>query len=317
MCTSPLRAFYTGSKTEKGGDLLAISKSFAGLNEIRYEVARKSCREPFEINFDYMYQDSSGYWQLYKFVDVPCGHCDECLLAYKKHWADRCLMEMQDSHDNYFVTLTYSESDGSLHKRDFQLFMKRLRKIVGPGVRFFACGEYGSVYHRPHYHAVLFNCPLNVDGFSSLELRSAWPFGFVRVEPCLSERCAYVAGYTAKKLLDWKVPEGFEDPFILMSRRPGIGERYLRSHKDQIDSVDKIYLPNSKGVQAITPPRYYYKLLEKDGFSVIDQKDSHQVAAYLSELTERGNRNLDHEGVLRARRLIAEERRKKSERNLQ
>ena len=62
----------------------------------------------------------------------------------------------------FFITLTYDDAhlpyNQSLSVRDFQLFMKRLRKEFGSGVRFFHCGEYGEKTGRPHYHAILFNC---------------------------------------------------------------------------------------------------------------------------------------------------------------
>ena len=50
----------------------------------------------------------------------------------------------------------------SLRKRDFQLFMKRLRKKYSDDrIRFYACGEYGSETFRPHYHAILFGLHLD------------------------------------------------------------------------------------------------------------------------------------------------------------
>ena len=56
---------------------------------------------------------------------------------------------------NCFVTLTYDEDhlplDRSVSRREVQLFMKRLRKAISPlRVRFFACGEYGERFGRPH-----------------------------------------------------------------------------------------------------------------------------------------------------------------------
>ena len=59
---------------------------------------------------------------------------------------------------------------GVLYYRDFQLFLKRIRKklfkIYGKYQKFdfFVSGEYGTIYQRPHFHAIF--------GFSSSQLKS-------------------------------------------------------------------------------------------------------------------------------------------------
>ena len=65
-------------------------------------------------------------------------------------------------HDDVssFVTCTYSDEsmplNGSLVKRDGQLFMKRLRKrFPDAGIMYLGCGEYGSENQRPHFHYIL------------------------------------------------------------------------------------------------------------------------------------------------------------------
>ena len=61
---------------------------------------------------------------------------------------------------NAYITLTYNDdhlpANGSLQPRDLQLFWKRLRKARTPGIRYYACGEYGDQTARPHYHAIIF-----------------------------------------------------------------------------------------------------------------------------------------------------------------
>ena len=90
---------------------------------------------------------------------VPCGRCIGCRLERSRMWAVRCVHEAQLHSRNCFITLTFDDAhldkSGSLVKRDFVLFMKRLRKRFGR-VRFFHCGEYGSQLSRPHHHACLF-----------------------------------------------------------------------------------------------------------------------------------------------------------------
>ena len=54
----------------------------------------------------------------------------------------------------------------TLRKRDYQLFMKRLRKAFpNDKIRFYAAGEYGPKTLRPHYHAILFGLHLDDLGF--------------------------------------------------------------------------------------------------------------------------------------------------------
>ena len=83
---------------------------------------------------------------------VPCGLCIECRKKHARNWAVRCVHEAQMYEDNCFVTLTYSDEflpvGGSLDRRAFPLFMKRLRKEVG-ALRYFHAGEYGEVNGRP------------------------------------------------------------------------------------------------------------------------------------------------------------------------
>lgn len=89
------------------------------------------------------------------------------------------MLELQYHDSSYFVTLTYDDlhvpksyypdpETGEAHtsftlcKRDFQLWMKRLRKKFSDDkIRFFACGEYGGQTKRPHYHVIVFGLHLN------------------------------------------------------------------------------------------------------------------------------------------------------------
>lgn len=84
-----------------------------------------------------------------------------------------------------------------LYKRDLQLFIKRLRKAYEKTetIRFFACGEYGPVHFRPHYHILLWF--ENFRTAESLEevVRSRWPFGRVDCSMSRGKSASYVAKY--------------------------------------------------------------------------------------------------------------------------
>ena len=148
-------------------------------------------------------------------MSVPCGRCIGCRLEHSRQWAVRCMHEASLYEDNCFITLTYANEylppGGSLRKRDFQLFMKRLRKRFSDGViRFYHCGEYGENTFRPHYHALLFNFDFvdktlwSLRGehkvYRSAVLEDLWPSGQSEIGSVSFESAAYVARYITKKV---------------------------------------------------------------------------------------------------------------------
>ena len=100
------------------------------------------------------------------------------------------------------IALAKRDEPMSLNKREFQLFMKRLRKRFS-NVRYFMCGEYGDLFKRPHYHAILFGLDFPdkqlhkiKDGmryYTSDILHDLWPSGFNVISDVTFDTCAYVA----------------------------------------------------------------------------------------------------------------------------
>nr|QJB18811.1 MAG: replication initiator protein [Microvirus sp.] len=163
------------------------------------------------------------------FMRLPCGGCIGCRLARAREWALRCTLESGLHESSRWCTLTYDDDHlpPTLQKRDLSGFVKRVR-ARGERIRFFACGEYGERTARPHYHAILFGLR------QESSVQSCWSKGFARVDPVTPAAISYVAGYCAKKV-GWKLESGervdfetgevfdWQAPFLLMSRRPGIG----------------------------------------------------------------------------------------------
>lgn len=165
-------------------------------------------------------------------LPVACGSCFFCRVKKRNAWTGRLMMELQSHSKAVFVTLTYENLPNPpyLSKRDLQLFFKRLRKALGKErrIRYYACGEYGSLNYRPHYHAIIF-------GISEAEhdyIRKAWQLGFISIGSVSMRSIAYVSGYVTKKFKDTsdyknsgecKVPE-----FALMSRRPALGSPFIK-----------------------------------------------------------------------------------------
>lgn len=136
-------------------------------------------------------------------------------------WTGRLGLEAAcQVHPSWFVTLTYADdklpASGSLSASDWRAFSK------GIGCRYFGVGEYGSLYGRPHYHALLFGVPA---GTITALVTQRWSHGFASVLPFTRERAQYCAGYVCKK---WTRPDAVElagrrPEFSRMSRRPGVG----------------------------------------------------------------------------------------------
>lgn len=214
-------------------------------------------------------------------LKLPCGQCVGCRLERSRQWAIRCMNEAKMHPKNCVVTLTYDDvhlpADRSLVKRDLQLFMKRLRKAHGSGIRFYACGEYGETTKRPHYHCILFNfdpadkvyyrkSAIDDNLWTSESLRLIWGNGYCVVGEVTFESCAYVARYiidkmTGPKADDWYTTDDgviVEPEFTNMSRRPGIGTAYFKKFGAEVYTHDSQIV---RGLE-VRPPRFYDVLMD-------------------------------------------------------
>lgn len=214
---------------------------------------------------------------------LPCGKCPSCRMAKMKEWSVRCELEARLYDRNCFVTLTYDEEHCPkyLRKDDLKQFIKALRN-KGFDIRYFACGEYGTKTGRPHYHIVLFNfLPDDVKPYakshsggmmmSSRLIDECWKHrGITTIQDFDTGFAAYVAGYVAKKEIQ-ELPDDFKghEPFLLMSRRPGLGYGYLKDNAHGLYRTQNVVLKNGK-VGFL--PRYFKKIMGDDfDFSLISE----------------------------------------------
>lgn len=315
-CFHPIKRFVIGVDRLADRDIVRFAPAFVKqdgvLSEVRFLVKgeKGSDWSPWTSPLPVPERLTAVSGQL-----IRCGHCVGCRMDKARDWADRCLLELQQHNSAYFVTLTYDDAHVpmsayghpvtgeaqpvlTLCKRDFQLFMKRLRKRIAPqGIRYFACGEYGSKTFRPHYHAIIFGLelsdlvPYNKNGrgdvlYQSDFLTSCWarpkpgvrqtcvtpladrfePFGRVLVSPVTYATCAYTARYTTKKLYG-KESQFYErmnitPPFLLMSRHPGIGAGYYESHPNMLD-YSFVSVSTEDGGKKFRPPKYFERYLEE------------------------------------------------------
>lgn len=210
-------------------------------------------------------------------VTRACGGCVGCRLEYSRQWAVRIAHEASLYQSNVFLTLTYRDDDlpenNSLDLRDWQLFMKRLRKRSGAKIRFFHCGEYGETTHRPHYHAILFNYDFSDRKFlkqsetgfaidTSADLDEIWQKGDCYIGSVTFESAAYCARYVMKKLTGQRKSEyGLREPeYATQSRRPGIGKPWLTKWNTDVFPNDFVILDGVK--QRV--PGYYDDLVKSE-----------------------------------------------------
>lgn len=225
-------------------------------------------------------------------IQIPCGQCSGCRLEHSRQWAVRCMHELK-SHPigtgSAMLNLTYDNEHlpyaANLSMEDYQNFMKRLRKITGPNLRFFGCGEYGDKHGRPHYHIIVFNYRPNdltinkrlpdYNYYNSKLMNEVWGNGNVIVGDVSFDSCAYVARYCLKKMTGPKSNKNYaielEDrcvirrkEFVTMSRRPGLSFNYYQKYQSEILTHDKIIMNGHE----MNVPRYYDKLTEQTDFNL-------------------------------------------------
>lgn len=222
-------------------------------------------------------------------IKVPCGRCTGCKLEKSRQWAVRCNHEAQLHPANCFLTLTYDRAnlpvDYSVHPREMQLFMKKLRKFTAPTkIRFYLGAEYGDENLRPHYHVLIFNydfddkifyetTPRGDTLYTSANLSKLWGKGLATVGALTFHSAGYTARYSTKKITGPKASDfylrkhpdhGFicrvRPEFSLMSRRPGIGAAWLAKYKPDVYPSDEVI---SNGRKA-RPPRFYDQQLTEE-----------------------------------------------------
>lgn len=218
-------------------------------------------------------------------TELPCGGCMHCRVAKQQAWTTRIIHEAQCHDNNWFVTLTYNQDKcpKGLYHRDFQLFMKKLRKNTGQKIRYFMCGEYGEQFKRPHYHVIMFgyvipdlkiwrrNSEGQPEAWRSKELEETWGMGQVEIGIVNKATAAYTAGYVNKKITGEKAEEHYVrmDPetgeiykvtpeYGKMSNRPGIGAKWLTKFVEEVYSHDYCIIDGRK----TKPPSYYDRKLK-------------------------------------------------------
>ena len=267
-CFHPFKIFYTGHKTENGKKEGVINFTDDDIEFYPLEQAEKRLGHKIEPVKGFIKIDPKTTRRyLIKYDEIPCGTCVGCRLDKASDWANRLLMEVKtEPINNWFLTITYDEENYpiSLSKRDIQLFLKRMRKKQS--FRYFIAGEYGTKTFRPHYHMILLGYEVgetkqwDKQQLEMLDLEKTWGKGRILGAEANAATIAYTTAYTTKKAynIEKEWPDMLEKPFILMSRKPGLGYKYLETRIDTISEEGKIYVNGARKL-----PRYAKKLIEK------------------------------------------------------
>lgn len=227
-------------------------------------------------------------------IDLPCRKCITCRADEALVWTIRAHHEAQMHKQNSMVTLTFDDEHlpPAISKKHLQDFFKRLRHTAK--FRYIACGEYGGLTRRPHYHVLFFGQDFLGGAHPSISgriespiIKRAWPFGMNDVVPVEFASIAYVCGYATKKLSD-------PDTFKLQSG--GIGHGWLDKYADDIARTGHVVI---NGQTFPVPKRY----LEWEPEFLAHVKDAREEYARKRVITPEGRL---------ARRLIAEKRAKEA-----
>lgn len=153
-----------------------------------------------------------------------------------------------------------------------------------PAIKFYMAGEYGEIYGRPHYHALLFGLDFADKTYHgktkagekiyiSPTLAKLWPHGYSSIGAVTFASAAYIARYVMKKrtgdgdkqeynILDLDTGEIIKKKkeYNQMSRAQGIGKQWLDKYHQDVYTSDAIITDTGTKLR---PPRYYDKLYKR------------------------------------------------------
>lgn len=227
-------------------------------------------------------------------MQVPCGKCPMCLKAHAAGWAFRLAQELKVSSSAYFITLTYDTQRVPinrsgymcLYKRHLQLFFKRLRKSHSSipqhsrtPIKYYAIGEYGGTFNRPHYHILLFNARLD-RLFSGKDIQK------LRLTNFDGKAHVYAKHWTNGKRGSKAKVLGFASVGRVEGASIGYCMKYISepcpSRTNKKSLVTKAFATMSKGlgISYLTPQmiNYHKKGLEKAYFGTLTDGTGRKVA---------------------------------------
>lgn len=289
-------------------------------------------------------------------LKLPCRHCINCQIRRSREWAVRNSLEAQLYNDDecLFFTLTYNNDSisrlavlhnhnfqddiFSLSKVDLQLFIKLLRrKFCKNKIRYYACGEYGGITLRPHYHILIYGLSIDDikyykdsngktyefdlkyktrDGsfyYSEFIEDYIWKKGFVDISSFSDYTSKYVSQYVNKKNTTYNKRKGYiyynmlSPEFNIMSLKPAIANDYIIKNFDSVYKDDVLLFHIRDKTMELKPFQFFDKKFDierPDEFEFVKQnrKDFAKLNKYFDDLEFNLNiseylRNLENERI--------------------
>lgn len=238
-------------------------------------------------------------------MEVPCGKCPDCRKLRAVHWSFRLNEQMKESVNGIFLTLTYNDENlpytdegvETLHHPDCQLFYKKLRRateyyyskglpktndpdkdsvwnaLSETKIKYYHVGEYGGNTQRPHYHAIIFNVPLEIQK----KIQKIWNQGNVKIGTVKAESIRYVANYLMVNKQDKAIrcPE-----YAAMSQ--GLGLTYFEKNESVMRKQVKSTIRYNDS--EVPMPKYYLdKVFNRDERDHLAEKNKNAYQARLDE----------------------------------
>lgn len=264
-----------------------------------------------------LYNNLIGVGNKYKRIyPIACQQCINCRLNYARDRATQIMLEVGEypEEECWFITVTYNDdfipyhstkyydeeieewvttTGQSLDQKNAQKFFWKMRKHFKK-VKKVYCGEYGSQTHRPHGHAILMGCKLDLTRLEKYTVNEwgdpiwrckeleekcwswkdadgkKWSKGNIYVGRVTWETCSYVARYTLKKSLSASTNEEYSMWYKMHGKRPeyiewsnGIGRSYFERNMTTIYDLDQVPIINKKTGLPVKPPKSYDRILEQ------------------------------------------------------
>lgn len=211
---------------------------------------------------------------------VGCGVCGSCRTKRLRSWIHRLGVEEEASVSSFFITLTYDNENiewtektdkqgnnlPTLNKKTVQKFIKLLRYheneqhkqngTIGLPLKYYAVGEYGSKYHRPHYHIIVYNLHYHYHS-----LTKSWDKGNIHIGEVNNKSIAYTLSYVTDKSFKTFEGDPRQKPFSLQST--GIGKSYLTPETIRYHQDNETYFATHH-YQKYPLSDYYKKRIWKD-----------------------------------------------------
>ena len=196
---------------------------------------------------------------------VPCGKCPKCLRKRQNEWVFRLAQEQSVSKSAAFITLTYDDEHlphsfnghPTLKPDHLTKFFKRLRKANNSSktIRYYAVGEYGTKYLRPHYHLIIFNINQSILQHHD-RIQNIWGHGSVDIAKSEGASQRYTLSYIMDS--SWSPTQDDDDRHPQFSRKSQkLGANFLTP--ETINYYNQRELPAIilPGGTFVSMPRYY------------------------------------------------------------